>query len=81
MIHRIIHNLPEPRDLFARTLTQCISSNPRSARWMVALLLLYLHLGPFSRHVIQRIEEKIRDIERGAVAPHGTAVPAAALVA
>src|SRR6266568_3436332 len=39
MMHRIIHNLPEPRDLFARTLTQCISSNPRSARWIVALLV------------------------------------------
>src|SRR5215470_9592042 len=81
MIHRIIHNLPEPRDLFAQTLTQCISSNPRSARWIVALLLLYLHLGPFSRYVIQRIEEKIRDIETDAVAPRATAVPAAALVA
>ncbi len=61
MMHRIIHNLPEPRDLFARTLTQCISSNPRnprSARWIVGLLILYLHLGPFSRrHPIWGQEE------------------------
>ncbi len=81
MMHRIIHNLPEPRDLFARTLTQCISSNPRSARWIVALLVLYLHLGPFSRYVIQQIEEKIRDIETDAVDPRGTAVQATALLA
>jgi hypothetical protein len=45
MLHRIITNLPEPRDTFHRTFTRCISTNPRAARWIVALMALYLHLG------------------------------------
>jgi hypothetical protein len=68
MLHRIITNLPEPRDIFHRTFTQCISTNPRAARWIVALMALYLHLGPFSRYVIQEIEDKIEEIETGGFA-------------
>jgi radical SAM superfamily enzyme YgiQ (UPF0313 family) len=56
MLHRIITSLPEPRDLFRRTLSECFSDNPNSIRWIVALLALYLHVGPFSREVILRIE-------------------------
>ena len=63
MINRIITNLPEPRELFWPVLTRCVSSNPQSARWIVALTALYLHLGPFSRYVIGQIEQKIEDLE------------------
>lgn len=65
ILHRIISNLPEPRDVFSRTLTHCISANPRSARWIVALMALYLHLGPFSREVIQLIDRKIEELDSG----------------
>ena len=60
MLHRIISNLPEPRDTFRRTLSQCGSLN--SARWIVALMALYLHLGPFSRVVIERIENMLVEL-------------------
>ena len=40
-----------------------MSSNPESARCIVALMALYLHLGPFSRYVIGQIEQKIEDLE------------------
>ena len=63
MINRIITNLPEPRELFWPVLTRCVSSNPQSARWILALTALYLHLGPFSRYVIGQIEQKIEDLE------------------
>ena len=65
MLHRIISNLPEPRDIFQRSFTHCISTNPRSARWLVALMALYLHLGPFSRYVIEQIEKKIDELNHG----------------
>jgi radical SAM superfamily enzyme YgiQ (UPF0313 family) len=68
MLHRIITNLPEPRDLFSRTLTQCISANPRSARWIVALMALYLHLGPFSQYVARQIDDMIQELDESAVA-------------
>jgi hypothetical protein len=66
ILHRIISNLPEPRDVFSRTLTHSITTNPRSARWIVALMALYLHLGPFSREVIQLIDRKIEELGAGA---------------
>lgn len=63
MLHRILTNLPEPRDIFSRTLTKCISSNPRSARWVVALMALYLHLGPYSRYVLGQIEQRMAALD------------------
>src|ERR1700754_671059 len=59
MVHRIVSNLPEPRDIFWPAFKRCLSSNPQSARWIVALTALYLHLGPFSRYVIGQIDPKI----------------------
>jgi hypothetical protein len=61
MVHRIISTLPEPREIFWQALRRCVSSNPQSARWIVALTALYLHLGPFSRYVIGLIEQRIDD--------------------
>jgi hypothetical protein len=63
MINRIITNLPEPRAIFWPAFTRCVSRNPQSARWIVALTALYLHLGPFSRYVIGQIEQQIEDLE------------------
>jgi len=73
--HRIITSLPEPRDVFWKTLTECVSINPRSARWLVALMALYLHLGPFSRYVIQQIEQKVEAIERDGFDPRRATEP------
>ena len=55
ILYRILTNLPEPREVFRTTLNQCMSDNPDSIRWIVALMALYLHIGPFSRDVIARI--------------------------
>jgi radical SAM superfamily enzyme YgiQ (UPF0313 family) len=72
MVHRIISNLPEPREVFWPTFKRCLSSNPQSARWIVALTALYLHLGPFSRYVIGQIDQKIEALETSALNPHST---------
>ena len=63
IVHRIMTNLPEPRDMFRRTLTQCMTSNPASIRWIVAMMALYLHVGPYSRDVIGRIETMAAALE------------------
>ncbi len=68
MIHRIVSNLPEPREIFWPAFRKCISSNPQSARWIVALTALYLHLGPFSRYVVGQIAKTIDDVEAGSFA-------------
>ena len=59
-------NLPEPRDMFRHTLTQCMASNPASIRWIVAMMALYLHVGPYSRDVIGRIEVMATALEPAA---------------
>jgi radical SAM superfamily enzyme YgiQ (UPF0313 family) len=73
ILHRIITNLPEPRDMFRQTFAECMSINPRSARWIVALMGFYLHLGPFSGHVIHRIEQQIDELERDGFDPRRAA--------
>lgn len=81
MLHRIMTNLPEPRDVFRNTLSQCMSENSDSIRWVVALMALYLHLGPFSRDVIARIEKIMATLEPGVVEPRAPAEQASAIVA
>ena len=76
MLARIVANLPEPRDVFWPAFKQCVSINPQSARWLVALFSLYLHLGPFSRYVISKIEEKNDEPETGQIDPQLRQYPA-----
>jgi radical SAM superfamily enzyme YgiQ (UPF0313 family) len=72
MLHRLIANLPEPRDAFWQAIVQCAAANPTSARYIVTLMAFYLHLGPFSRFVIQQIEQKIEELDYGPPSPRTT---------
>jgi len=54
-------------EVFRSTLSQCMSDNPDSVRWVVALMALYLHVGPFSRVVIARIDNIIATLQPLAV--------------
>jgi hypothetical protein len=69
ILHRIVSNLPEPRDLFRRTLSQCMASNPDSTRRIVLLMALYLDVGTFSSDVIVRLENIIAALDPVAIAP------------
>ena len=76
MLTRIITRLPEPRDVFWPALKRCVSINPQSARWLVALFALYSHLGPFSRYVVGKIDEKNDELGAGQIDPHARQHPA-----
>jgi radical SAM superfamily enzyme YgiQ (UPF0313 family) len=76
MLSRIVTRLPEPRDVFWPALKRCMSINPHSARWLVGLFALYSHLGPFSRYVIGKINEKNDELEAGQIDPHARQYPA-----
>ena len=69
MLQRLVAAMPEPRDVFWRAISECVASNPISARYMVALMAIYLHVGPFSRAIIQQIDEQIDEITAAAVPP------------
>jgi hypothetical protein len=53
-----------------------MSDNPSAIRWIVALMALYLHVGPFSRDVIARIDHIMATLEPRAagVRAHGSRV-------
>ena len=58
-VHRIINRLPEVREIFWETFTECASKNPNSVRFLVLMMAIYLHVGPFSRKVIDNIDRQI----------------------
>jgi radical SAM superfamily enzyme YgiQ (UPF0313 family) len=65
--------LREPtRRPFWRAFLGTLLRNPRSLRYVGSLLALYLHLGPFARHVAARLRE---DIAKEEVRPSKVAPP------
>lgn len=72
VVHRVVSRLPGAQDMFRRTIIECATKNPQWARIIVLLTACYLHLGPFSRHVIGQIEQQLdglQDIEPHLRAP------------
>jgi hypothetical protein len=65
VVHRVVSRLSGAQDIFRRTIIQCASSNPQWARTIVLLTAFYLHLGPFSRHVIRQIELRLDEPQPG----------------
>jgi radical SAM superfamily enzyme YgiQ (UPF0313 family) len=59
------------RRFFWKVLVKCVLGNPRSLRYTMSLMALYLHFGPFSRYVADRIRQ---DIAREALHPTRVAV-------
>ncbi len=59
VVHRVVTRLPGAQDIFRRAIIECASNNPQWARIIVLLTALYLHLGPFSRHVIRQIDQQL----------------------
>lgn len=74
-VQKIINRMPEVRDVFWKSFMNCARNNPGALRYVVMLMAMYLHLGPFSRHVIAAIDRRIAEIDGGA-----TVRPAAAPV-
>lgn len=63
-VHKIINKMPEVREIFWNTFMNCARSNPAALRYVVMLMAMYLHLGPFSRSVIAAIDRRIAEIDR-----------------
>jgi radical SAM superfamily enzyme YgiQ (UPF0313 family) len=82
VVHRVVSRLPDAQDIFRRAIIDCASTNPQWARIIVLLTALYLHLGPFSRHVIGQIEQRLDELENNAT-PAGVPLeqPGAAITA
>jgi radical SAM superfamily enzyme YgiQ (UPF0313 family) len=68
-VHRIVSQLPETREPFWQTFVHCAKTNPAALRYIVMLMALYLHLGPYARHVIGSIERRIAVLDRERARP------------
>jgi radical SAM superfamily enzyme YgiQ (UPF0313 family) len=78
LIWRMPSAAPGARRHFFQALLSCALHNPRALPALFMLGALYLHHGPFSRHVIAQIERQIEAVETGAwVAPEPLPVPEA----
>ncbi len=61
-VHKIMNQLPEVREIFWKTFTDCAKSNPMAVRFLVLMMAIYLHIGPFSRKVIANIDRQIEGL-------------------
>jgi hypothetical protein len=62
-VYRIINQLPEAREALWDAFTHCAQSNPRALRFIVVLMALYLHVGPYARKVIADIDRQIENLD------------------
>ncbi len=70
IVHRIVSSMPEGQDVvFKRTILKAAATNPQRLRVIVLLAAFYLHLGPFSRHVIRQIDRQLDGFENGVINP------------
>ena len=67
--HRIVTQIPGAREPFWKTLTSCAKTNPGALRYIVMLMAIYLHLGPYSRYVIAAVERRIAAIDAEPIVP------------
>ena len=60
---------------FCKALWDCGRNNPRALDYVGILAAIYLHLGPFSRHIIATVDREIADIDTGRWHPPRPALP------
>ncbi len=78
MIHSIINAVPGTREIFWNTFKTIARTNPHALRHIIILMSLYMHLGPFSRRVIDTIDQRIAEIDAAPPPPHVVAPELAA---
>ena len=70
IVQEILRRMPQHRDRFWRTFTNCLNNNPGALRAVVTLMGFYLHIGPYVRYAIAQLDEQIEALEKGTfVAP------------
>jgi len=75
MIHSIINAVPGTREIFWNTFKTIARTNPHALRHIIILMSLYMHLGPFSRRVIDTIDQRIAEIDAAPPPPPHVAAP------
>jgi hypothetical protein len=69
LLYQIINRIPEAREPFWRTFVEVGKKNPGALRQVVTMMAIYLHLGPFSKHVISEIDRRIAELDAATPMP------------
>jgi len=64
LVKALIDAMPDQRELFWRTFTDCLQANPKAIRYIVMLMIFYLHLGPFARAMAEQMEGRLEEMGR-----------------
>ena len=64
LLRELVEKMPDQRELFWRTFVDCASTNPKTVKYIVMLMILYLHLGPFARSMTEQMERRAAEIDR-----------------
>jgi radical SAM superfamily enzyme YgiQ (UPF0313 family) len=67
-VHSVLSAVPEAREVFWEVFKKCRSTNPGALRQILTLMVLYTHLGPFSRFVMRELDRRIAAMDRAAPA-------------
>src|SRR5437764_10642082 len=62
-VHSIMTRLPEAREPLWDAFKYCSRTNPAALRFIISLMSIYLHVGPFSRKVMADIDRQILNSE------------------
>lgn len=65
-VHSVLSAVPEAREVFWEVFKKCRSQNPGALRQILTLMVLYTHLGPFSRFVVRELDRRIAEMDRAA---------------
>jgi hypothetical protein len=65
LVRRLAFRQPAALVHFFRTFYECVRRNPAALRNVGILTALYLHAGPFSRHVMAIVDRQIAEIDAG----------------
>jgi len=65
VVQKILRGMPEHRERFWRTFSNCLNTNPRALRAALTFMGFYLHIGPYTRFAIAQLDEQIEALEAG----------------
>jgi len=65
LIWRLATREPKLRAPVWRSIRACVRTNPTALQFVLTMMVLYLHLGPFAAHLIAALERQIAAIDAG----------------
>ena len=63
IVHKIINAVPDAREPLWDAFKYCATKNPSALLHVVTIMAFYVHLGPFSRYVIEQLDRRVAELD------------------